>query len=316
MVIADNISQLVGKTPLLHAHRFAQVQQIADNVKLLVKLEYFEPSGSVKDRPAREIIQAAREDGSLKPGGTIVEATSGNMGIALASMATALGYRMVVTMPETMSVERRALMKQLGVELVLTDGALGMKGAIQKAEELAQSPNVVAAHQFENAANYRAHYRTTGPELVEATDGRIDVLVAGVGTGGTITGTTQYLKEHIPGVISVAVEPEESAVLSGEDPGKHGIQGIGAGFVPPVYNGDMVDHIVKVSTAQAIEMSKSFAQSEGALVGISSGASLAGVKKIAEQMAQAKQATVENPLVIVAVLPDTAERYLSTPLFA
>lgn len=307
-MLAHRLTDLIGKTPLLKADRYAQEAGIPDSVELLTKLEYFNPSSSVKDRAAFAIIEAAVQSGALKEGGTLVEGTSGNMGIGLASVATALGYHMVVTMPETMSVERRKLMAQLGVELILTPGDQGMNGANKKAQEIATERGAVLASQFENAANPEAHYKTTGPEIMADVEGSVDYFVAGVGTGGTLMGTGKYLKEQNADTVLVAVEPETSAVLSGNAPGKHGIQGIGAGFVPGIVNVEFFDEVISVSTEEAYEESRRFARAEGALVGISSGAALVAAKRIAERPEAAGKR-------IVVMLPDTAERYLSTPLF-
>ncbi len=306
--VASSITELVGHTPLLHARAFSQAAGVPDNVKLLTKLEFFEPSSSVKDRAALNIILAAQESGDLKPGGTIVEATSGNMGIGLATMAAALGYKMIAVMPESMSIERRKLMAQLGVELELTSRAGGMKEAVARADEIVKAtPNTIAAHQFENIANARAHEFGTAPEIYNATKGKLTHFVAGVGTGGTLMGVTRALRPHLPELKAIAVEPVESAVLSGEGPNPHGIQGIGAGFVPGLIDRDAIDEIKKIDTSKAIATSQLFAKTEGALVGISAGAALAAAVEVA------KEAPAGSTVVVV--VPDTGERYLSTPLF-
>jgi len=276
---------------------------------VLVKLEYFNPAGSVKDRAALQMITEAEENGTLKPGSAIIEPTSGNTGIGLASIAASRGYRAIFVMPETMSIERRKLLKGYGAEIVLTEGAKGMKGAIEKAKELEQEiENAVILGQFVNTANPRAHEKTTGPEIWEDTQGQVDLFVAGVGTGGTITGTGAYLKSVNPSIEIVAVEPASSAVLSGENPGPHGLQGIGAGFVPDVLNTSVYDRISKVKEQEAYKASRLLAEKEGVLVGISSGAALS--------VALLEAGKEENRgKTIVALLPDTGERYLSTPLF-
>ena len=278
-------------------------------MSLQVKLEYFNPAGSVKDRAALQMITEAEENGTLKPGSAIIEPTSGNTGIGLASIAASRGYRAIFVMPETMSIERRKLLKGYGAEIVLTEGAKGMKGAIEKAKELEQEiENAVILGQFVNTANPRAHEKTTGPEIWEDTQGQVDLFVAGVGTGGTITGTGAYLKSVNPSIEIVAVEPASSAVLSGENPGPHGLQGIGAGFVPDVLNTSVYDRISKVKEQEAYKASRLLAEKEGVLVGISSGAALS--------VALLEAGKEENRgKTIVALLPDTGERYLSTPLF-
>lgn len=277
--------------------------------RVLVKLEYFNPAGSVKDRAALQMITEAEENGTLKPGSAIIEPTSGNTGIGLASIAASRGYRAIFVMPETMSIERRKLLKGYGAEIVLTEGAKGMKGAIEKAKELEREiENAVILGQFVNTANPRAHEKTTGPEIWEDTQGQVDLFVAGVGTGGTITGTGAYLKSVNPSIEIVAVEPASSAVLSGENPGPHGLQGIGAGFVPDVLNTSVYDRISKVKEQEAYKTSRLLAEKEGVLVGISSGAALS--------VALLEAGKEENRgKTIVALLPDTGERYLSTPLF-
>ena len=285
-------------------------RKTASDATILVKLEYFNPAGSVKDRIALHMIEVAEKEGKLKPGGTIIEPTSGNTGIGLASVAAAKGYRAVLTLPETMSVERRKLLQAYGAELVLTDGAQGMKGAIAKAEELqAQTPGSIILGQFDNPANPEIHKLTTGPEIWDDTDGKVDIFVAGVGTGGTITGVGSYLKEKNPAVQVVAVEPESSPVLSGGQPGAHKIQGIGAGFVPQTLDTGIYDEIIKVSNEDAFAAGRAIATQEGVLVGISSGAALHAAAELARRP--------ENKgKVIVALLPDSGDRYLSTPLFS
>ncbi len=306
--IYENAAELIGHTPLMKVANYAKAQKIED-VELLVKLEYLNPAGSVKDRVALAMIEDAEEKGILKKGSTIIEPTSGNTGIGLASVAAAKGYRTVLTLPETMSVERRTLLKAYGAELVLTEGALGMKGAIAKAEELQQTiPDAVILGQFDNPANPAAHIATTGPEIWEDTDGKVDVFVAGVGTGGTITGIGKYLKEKNPDIKIVAVEPADSPVLSGGAPGAHKLQGIGAGFVPTVLDTTVYDEIMTVTTEQAYETGRMIAHKEGVLVGITSGAALFAAAEIAKRP--------ENKgKMIVALLPDSGDRYLSTPMF-
>ncbi len=307
--IKKNAAELIGHTPLLEAVNYEKKNNITD-ATILVKLEYLNPAGSVKDRVARHMIETAENEGKLKPGGTIIEPTSGNTGIGLAAVAAAKGYRAVLTLPETMSVERRKLLKAYGAELVLTDGAKGMKGAIAKAEELqASTPGAVILGQFDNPANPAIHKATTGPEIWEDTDGKVDIFVAGVGTGGTITGVGSYLKEKNPSVKIVAVEPESSPVLSGGQPGSHGIQGIGAGFVPKVLDTAVYDEIIQVSNEDAYAAGRAIAVQEGVLVGISSGAALHAAAELARRP--------ENKgKTIVALLPDSGDRYLSTPLFS
>ncbi len=306
--IYQTADQLIGKTPLLELTHIEK--ELGLEAKLVAKLEYFNPAGSVKDRIAKAMIEDAESKGLIKPGSVLIEPTSGNTGIGLASVAAAKGYRLIITMPETMSVERRQLMKAYGAELVLTDGTKGMKGAIAKAEELAkETPDSFIPGQFVNPANPAVHRATTGPEIWEDTDGEVDFLVAGVGTGGTVTGTGEYLKSQKPEVKVVAVEPETSPVLSKGTAGAHKIQGIGAGFVPDVLNTDVYDEIIPVSNENAFATGKLIGRSEGVLVGISSGAATWAAIELAKRP--------ENKgKTIVVILPDTGDRYLSTPLFA
>lgn len=305
--IYTSADQLIGKTPLLELTHIEKKYGL--KAKVLAKLEYFNPAGSVKDRIARKMLDDAEAAGKLTPDSVIIEPTSGNTGIGLASVAAARGYRIIIVMPETMSVERRQLMKAYGAELVLTEGAKGMKGAIAKADELAKEiPNSFVPGQFVNPSNPKAHYETTGPEIFEDTDGEVDIFVAGVGTGGTITGVGEYLKDKKPGVKIVAVEPETSAVLSTGVAGAHKIQGIGAGFVPDVLDTKVYDEIIPVSNEAAFEAGKLIGKSEGVLVGISSGAAAYAAIELAKRP--------ENEgKTIVVLLPDTGDRYLSTPLF-
>ena len=305
--IYTSADQLIGKTPLLELTHIEKKYGL--KAKVLAKLEYFNPAGSVKDRIARKMLDDAEAAGKLTPDSVIIEPTSGNTGIGLASVAAARGYRIIIVMPETMSVERRQLMKAYGTELVLTEGAKGMKGAIAKADELAKEiPNSFVPGQFVNPSNPKAHYETTGPEIFEDTDGEVDIFVAGVGTGGTITGVGEYLKDKKPGVKVVAVEPETSAVLSTGVAGAHKIQGIGAGFVPDVLDTKVYDEIIPVSNEAAFETGKLIGKSEGVLVGISSGAAAYAAIELAKRP--------ENEgKTIVVLLPDTGDRYLSTPLF-
>lgn len=307
--IKRSASELIGHTPLLEVIHYEEKNGITD-ATILVKLEYFNPAGSVKDRVALHMIEVAEQEGKLAPGGTIIEPTSGNTGIGLASVAASRGYRTVLTLPETMSVERRKLLQAYGAQLVLTDGAQGMKGAIAKAEELqARTPGSVILGQFDNPANPEIHKMTTGPEIWEDTDGKVDIFVAGVGTGGTISGVGAYLKEKNPAVKVVAVEPDSSPVLSGGQPGAHKIQGIGAGFVPGTLDTDIYDEIITVSGEDAFAAGRAIATQEGVLVGISSGAALHAAAQLAKRP--------ENKgKVIVALLPDSGDRYLSTPMFA
>ena len=306
--IYTSADQLIGKTPLLELTHIEK--QYGLKAKILAKLEYFNPAGSVKDRIAKAMIDDAEARGLLKPGSVIIEPTSGNTGIGLASVAAARGYRIIIVMPETMSVERRQLMKAYGAELVLTEGAKGMKGAIAKADELAREiPNSFVPGQFVNAANPKAHYAATGPEIYADTNGKVDIFVAGVGTGGTITGVGQYLKAQNPAVKVVAVEPKSSAVLSTGVAGAHKIQGIGAGFVPDVLDTKIYDEIIPVENDDAFATGKAIGKLEGVLVGISSGAAVWA----AIELAKRPENTGKN---IVVLLPDTGDRYLSTPLFA
>ena len=306
--IASSVTELIGKTPLLRASRFAAAAGIS-NAPLL-KLEYLNPAGSVKDRAALKMIEDAEKAGKLKPGAVIVEPTSGNTGIGLASVAASRGYKVILTMPETMSMERRNLLKAYGAVLVLTEGAKGMPGAIAKAKELAeQTPNSYIPSQFTNPANPAVHLKTTGPEIWADTDGKVDIFVAGVGTGGTLSGVGAYLKSQNPNVKVVAVEPATSPVLSGGKAGPHKIQGIGAGFVPDTLNTDIYDEILPVQNEDAFATGRALARSEGVLVGISSGAAVFAAAQLAKRPENAGK-------VIVALLPDTGERYLSTPMFA
>ena len=306
--IYTSADQLIGKTPLLELTHIEKAHDL--KAKIVAKLEYFNPAGSVKDRIAKAMIDDAEAKGLLKEGSVIIEPTSGNTGIGLASVAAARGYRIIIVMPETMSVERRQLMKAYGAELVLTEGSKGMKGAIAKADELAKEiPNSFVPGQFVNAANPKAHYASTGPEIYADTDGKVDIFVAGVGTGGTITGVGQYLKAQNPAVKVVAVEPKSSAVLSTGVAGAHKIQGIGAGFVPDVLDTKVYDEIIPVENDDAFATGKEIGKAEGVLVGISSGAAVWA----AIQLAQRPENAGKN---IVVLLPDTGDRYLSTPLFA
>ena len=306
--IYTSADQLIGKTPLLELTHIEKAHDL--KAKILAKLEYFNPAGSVKDRIAKAMIDDAEQKGLLKEGSVIIEPTSGNTGIGLASVAAARGYRIIIVMPETMSVERRQLMKAYGAELVLTEGAKGMKGAIARADELAKEiPNSFVPGQFVNPANPKAHFETTGPEIWEDTDGKVDYFVAGVGTGGTITGTGEFLKSKNPAVKVVAVEPKTSAVLSTGVAGPHKIQGIGAGFVPDVLDTKVYDEIIPVDNDDAFQTGKEFGRREGVLVGISSGAAVWAAIELAKRTENAGKT-------IVVLLPDTGDRYLSTPLFA
>ena len=306
--IFTSADQLIGHTPLMELTNIEKKHGL--KAKLLAKLEYFNPAGSVKDRIAKAMIDDAEAKGLLKPGSVIIEPTSGNTGIGLASVAAARGYRIIIVMPETMSIERRQIMKAYGAELVLTEGAKGMKGAIAKAEELSwEIPNSFIPGQFVNPANPKAHFETTGPEIFDDTDGKVDIFVAGVGTGGTVTGVGQYLKSRNPSVKVVAVEPKSSAVLSTGVAGPHKIQGIGAGFVPDVLDTKVYDEIIPVTNEDAFAAGKEIGRSEGVLVGISSGAALWAGIDLAKRPENAGKT-------IVVLLPDTGDRYLSTPLFA
>lgn len=308
MRVYRKITDLIGGTPLLELTNYEKANEL--NAKIYAKLEYFNPVGSVKDRIAKAMLDDAEEKGLLKPGAVIIEPTSGNTGIGLASVAASRGYKVILTMPETMSVERRNLLKAYGAELVLTEGAKGMPGAIAKAKELAeQTPNSYIPSQFTNPANPAVHLKTTGPEIWADTDGKVDIFVAGVGTGGTLSGVGAYLKSQNPNVKVVAVEPATSPVLSGGKAGPHKIQGIGAGFVPDTLNTDIYDEILPVQNEDAFATGRALARSEGVLVGISSGAAVFAAAQLAKRPENAGK-------VIVALLPDTGERYLSTPMFA
>lgn len=307
--IYTKATELIGHTPLLKTENYSKAEGI-DNATILAKLEYLNPAGSVKDRVALAMIEDAEKKGVLQEGSVIIEPTSGNTGIGLASVAAAKGYRTILTLPETMSVERRNLLKAYGAELVLTEGSKGMKGAIAKAEELKQSiPGGVILGQFDNPANPAVHAASTGPEIWEDTDGQVDIFVAGVGTGGTVTGVGAYLKSKNPNIKVVAVEPTDSPVLSGGQPGPHKLQGIGAGFVPSILNTQVYDEIITVTTEEAFAAGKAIAHKEGILVGISSGAALHAAKVLAQRPENAGRT-------IVALLPDSGDRYLSTPMFA
>lgn len=305
MNVYKSVSELIGKTPLLELTNIEKKLELKS--KILAKLEYFNPAGSVKDRVALKMIEDAEENGTLKKGSVIIEPTSGNTGIGLASVAASKGYKLIITMPETMSVERRKLIAAYGAELVLTDGSKGMNGAIEKAEELAREiPDSIVAGQFVNPSNPKAHFETTGPEIWEDTDGTVDFFVAGVGTGGTITGTGEYLKSKNSNIKIIGIEPSDSPVLSGGKAGAHPLQGIGAGFVPDVLNTDVIDEIVTVTGDEAFSASRMLAKNEGVLVGISSGAAL----HIAIEKAKKEEGKT-----IVVLLPDLGDRYLSTTLF-
>ena len=306
--IYTSADQLIGRTPLLELTRLEKEYGL--KARVLAKLEYLNPAGSVKDRVAKAMIDDAERRGALKPGSVLIEPTSGNTGIGLASVAAARGYRIIIVMPETMSVERRLLMKAYGAELVLTEGAKGMKGAIEKAGELAKTiPNALVPGQFVNPANPQAHFETTGPEIWEDTDGEVDWFVAGVGTGGTVTGVGRYLKSKNPAVKVAAVEPASSDVLSGGKAGPHKIQGIGAGFIPDVLDTNIYDEVIRVANDDAFALGRAVGRSEGVLVGISSGAAVWAAVELAKRPENAGKT-------IVALLPDTGDRYLSTPLFA
>lgn len=308
MSVYRKITDLIGGTPLLELTNYEKANEL--NAKIYAKLEYFNPAGSVKDRIAKAMLDDAEEKGLLKPGAVIIEPTSGNTGIGLASVAASRGYKVILTMPETMSVERRNLLKAYGAELVLTEGAKGMPGAIAKAKELAeQTPNSYIPSQFTNPANPAVHLKTTGPEIWADTDGKVDIFVAGIGTGGTLSGVGAYLKSQNPNIKVVAVEPATSPVLSGGKAGPHKIQGIGAGFVPDTLNTDIYDEILPVQNEDAFATGRALARSEGVLVGISSGAAVFAAAQLAKRPENAGK-------VIVALLPDTGERYLSTPMFA
>lgn len=307
MKVYQSVTELIGRTPLLEVKNIEREKGL--KAKVLVKLEYFNPAGSVKDRAALSMIEEAERTGRIQPGATIIEPTSGNTGIGLASVAASRGYKAVFVMPETMSIERRKLLLGYGAKIVLTEGAKGMKGAIEKAAELEkETGNAVVLGQFVNPANPDAHYRTTGPEIWEDTEGTVDIFVAGAGTGGTVTGVGRYLKEKRPEVRVIAVEPAASPVLSGGEPGPHGLQGIGAGFVPDILDTTVYDAVSQVTEEEAYEAARLLASSEGVLVGITSGAALhTAVREAAKPENEGKT--------IVALLPDTGERYLSTPLF-
>ncbi|MBF1030323.1 MAG: cysteine synthase A [Lachnospiraceae bacterium] len=307
--IISRSTELIGRTPLLDASRFAKKEGVTD-ARILVKVEALNPSGSVKDRIALAMVEDAERSGKLAPGGTIIEPTSGNTGIGIAAVAASKGYHAIIVLPDTMSVERRNLLKAYGAELVLTEGAKGMKGAIAKANEIQeQTPGSVVLGQFDNPANPKIHEATTGPEIYEDTDGEVDAFISGVGTGGTLTGTGKYLKSKKASVRVVAVEPDTSAVLSGENPGPHKIQGIGAGFIPKVLDTTVYDEIVRVTNEDAFAYGRDFATTEGILVGISSGAAL----KAAVELAKRPEFKGKT---IVALLPDSGDRYLSTALFS
>lgn len=307
MKIYENVTELIGKTPLMEVKNLEK--EFGLRARVLVKLEYFNPAGSVKDRVALSMIEEAERTGRIRQGATIIEPTSGNTGIGLASAAASKGYKAVFVMPETMSIERRKLLLGYGAKIVLTEGTKGMKGAIEKAAELErETENAVVLGQFVNPANPDAHYRTTGPEIWEDTDGKIDIFIAGVGTGGTVTGTGKYLKEKKRGIKVIAVEPENSPVLSGGNPGAHGLQGIGAGFVPDILDTEIYDEVSRVTEEEAYNAARHLAAKEGVLTGITSGAALHTALREAEKEENTGK-------IIVALLPDTGERYLSTPLF-
>lgn len=303
MTVYSNVTELIGRTPLVKLNRIA-----GGNATVIAKLEFYNPANSIKDRIGGAIIEAAEASGELKPGGTIVEGTSGNTGIALAMVGAAKGYKVVLAMPETMSLERRALLRAYGAELVLTPGPLGMKGAVAKAEEIAEERGGILARQFANPANLAVHRRTTAEEIWAETDGKVDIFVAGVGTGGTVSGVGQVLKEHKPEVKIIAVEPAESPILSGGQPGPHKLQGLGANFVPEILDRDVIDEVITRNIDQSVEFARAAATQEGLLVGISSGAALSAAVEVANRPENAGKT-------IVAVLPDFGERYLSTVLF-
>ena len=306
-MIYESIEELIGKTPLMKLNGYMKKYGLKAN--LLVKLEYFNPTGSVKDRAAQYMLAEAKKSGLLKKDTVVIEPTSGNTGIGLAAMCAVNGLRLILTMPETMSVERRKLLAAFGAEIVLTDGAKGMSGAIEKAEEIhKQTPGSIIAGQFVNPANPKAHYCTTGPEIWEDTEGKADILVAGVGTGGTLSGTAKYLKEKNANIRAVAVEPDTSAVISGEKAGKHGLQGIGAGFIPEILDVSLIDETIRITDAQAFETSRDMAKTDGVFAGISAGAALYAAKILAEREENAGKN-------IVVIIPDTGMRYLSTDLF-
>ena len=306
--VYESASELVGKTPLLKLNKYQESVGVKD-ASILAKLEYLNPAGSVKDRVALQMIEDLEESGQIKPGATLIEPTSGNTGIGIAAVAASKGYKVVITIPETMSIERRNIIKTYGAEIVLTDGAKGMKGAIAKAEELKEAtPGSVILGQFVNPSNPKVHRLTTGPEIWEDTDGKVDIFVAGVGTGGTVTGVGEYLKSKNPNVKIVAVEPKDSPVLSEGKAGAHKIQGIGAGFVPDVLNTEIYDEIIPVSNEDSFETGKAIAKTEGVLVGISSGAALFAAKELAKR-------SENKGKTIVALLPDSGDRYYSTALF-
>ncbi len=308
MKIYNSIDEMIGSTPLLRLERYAAGRGF--RATILAKLEYFNPTGSAKDRAALYMINDAEARGLLKAGSVIIEPTSGNTGVGLAAVAASRGYRVILTMPDTMSAERRALLSSYGAELVLTDGALGMRGAIDKANELAEkTEGAFIPGQFSNPANPRAHYETTGPEIWRDTEGAVDIFVAGVGTGGTLTGTARYLKEQNPALTAVAVEPARSAVLSGHKAGPHGLMGIGAGFIPEALDRSVIDEVIAVTDEQAYEAARALASSEGILTGITSGAALYAAGELAKR-------PENDGKTIVALLPDTGERYLSTPLYS
>lgn len=308
-MIYNSVTELIGHTPLYRPHNFCKQNHIPEGIDLLCKLEYLNPAGSIKDRTALSLIREAEKDGRLKPGSVIIESTSGNTGIGLAAIGAALGYKVILTMPETMTVERRKLLAAYGAEIVLTKGSLGMKGANDKAEELANSiENAFLASQFSNPANPLAHKSTTGPEIYADTEGKIDVLVAGIGTGGTISGIGAYLKEQNPNIEIIGFEPSSSPLLSRGKSGSHGLQGIGANFIPENLNRSVIDRIVTISEADAYGAARSLARTEGILCGVTSGAALAVALSLTENKSYLGKT-------IVALLPDTGDRYLSTPLF-